>query len=290
MITNQSITFFPQDGFFADNGAFGNHTYEQQMHALTQVGATKPRPVLVNGGTADEWALQHGMSVSSEFTEVCHKLPKFHSKYSRDRFVAIVHTVYNASDMRRQVDACIDIGFGNIGVVGDYTEAIPPYWEEQVAYIAKKNEELAKANRELVLQQRHSLRTDDAAAAGEFVVPSGDSGWYKCAQTCSDPALCSPLSPQPKHRFEVVAPLVGGPRDLDAYGANGSEWRLWLSNEISQGKVTSIPSFNSIGGGFTNDLQQGLLCEAHKQGIRVLDWDTVGSLWSDFNFVRKFKL
>ena len=76
VITNQSITFFPQDGFFADNGAFGNHTYEQQMHALTQVGATKPRPVLVNGGTADEWALQHGMSVSSEFTEVCHKLPK----------------------------------------------------------------------------------------------------------------------------------------------------------------------------------------------------------------------
>ena len=211
MITNQSITYFPQDGFFADNGAFGNHTYEQQMHALTQVGATKPRPVLVNGGTADEWALQHGMSVSSEFTEVCHKLPKFHSKYSRDRFVAIVHTVYNATDMRRQVDACVDMGFGNLGVVGDYTEAIPPYWEEQVAYIAKKNEELA-------LQQRQSLRTDDAAAAGEFVVPSGDSGWYKCAQTCSDPALCSPLSPQPKHRFEVVAPLVGGPRDLDAYG------------------------------------------------------------------------
>ena len=223
VITNQSITFFPQDGFFADNGAFGNHTYEQQMHALTQVGATKPRPVLVNGGTADEWALQHGMSVSSEFTEVCHKLPKFHSKYSRDRFVAIVHTVYNASDMRRQVDACIDIGFGNLGVVGDYTEAIPPYWEEQVAYIAKKNEELAKANRELVLQQRHSLRTDDPAAAGEFVVPSGDSGWYKCAQTCSDPALCSPLSPQPKHRFEVVAPLVGGPRDLDAYGGASTD-------------------------------------------------------------------
>ena len=78
--------------------------------------------------------------------------------------------------------------------------------------------------------------------------------------------------------------------NVDGGAANGSEWRLWLSNEISQGKVTSIPSFNSIGGGFTNDLQQGLLCEAHKQGIRVLDWDTVGSLWSDFNFVRKFKL
>lgn len=143
VITNQSITYFPQDGFFADNGAFGNHTYEQQMHALTQVGAKKPRPVLVNGGTSDEWALQHGMSVSSEFTEACHKLPKFASKYSRDRFVAIVHTVYNASDMRRQVDNCIQLGFGNLGVVSDYTEAIPSYWEEQVAYIAKKNQELA---------------------------------------------------------------------------------------------------------------------------------------------------
>ena len=73
--------------------------------------------------------------------------------------------------------------------------------------------------------------------------------------------------------------------NVDGGAANGSEWRLWLSKEISQGKVTTIPSFNSIGGGFTNDLQQGLLCEAHKQGIRVLDWDTVGSLWGDFNFV-----
>jgi hypothetical protein len=143
VITNQSITYFPEDGFFADNGAFGNHTYEQQMHALTQVDTTKPRPVLVNGGTDDEWALQHGMSVSSEFTKVCRNLPKFASKYSRDRFVAIVHTVYNASDMRSQVDNCINIGFGNLGVVSDYNEAIPSYWEEQVAYIAKKNKELA---------------------------------------------------------------------------------------------------------------------------------------------------
>ncbi len=143
VITNQSITYFPEDGFFADNGAFGNHTYEQQMHALTQVDTTKPRPVLVNGGTDDEWALQHGMSVSSEFTKVCRNLPKFASKYSRDRFVAIVHTVYNASDMRSQVDNCINIGFGNLGVVSDYNEAIPSYWEEQVAYIAQKNKELA---------------------------------------------------------------------------------------------------------------------------------------------------
>jgi hypothetical protein len=141
VITNQSITYFSEDGFFADNGAFGNHTYEQEMHVLTQRGSIKPRPVLVNGGMSDEWALQHGMSIASEYTGVCHKLPKFAPKYSRDRFVAIVHTVYNATDMRRQVDNCVKIGFGNLGVVSDYNEAIPSYWEEQVAYIAAKNKE-----------------------------------------------------------------------------------------------------------------------------------------------------
>eukprot|EP01052_Picozoa_sp_SAG31_P050385 SAG31_NODE_11470_length_1025_cov_1.666667_2_plen_89_part_00 len=49
-----------------------------------------------------------------------------------------------------------------------------------------------------------------------------------CADTCDDVSLCSALRPQPGPRQEVVAPLVGGPRDLYAYGANGSEWRLWL--------------------------------------------------------------
>lgn len=65
------------------------------------------------------------------------------TKYNRDRFVAIMHTVYNTSDMRRQIDNCVDIGFGNLGVVSDYNDAIPSYWEEQVEYIAKKNQQLA---------------------------------------------------------------------------------------------------------------------------------------------------
>ena len=91
--------------------------------------------------------------------------------------------------------------------------------------------------------------------------------------------------PQPPPRFEVVAPLVGGPRDLDAYGANGSEWNLWLSKAVSQSKVTTVASMNSISGGFSSGLQAGLLCEAHRQGVRVVDWDTVSNLHEPFAFV-----
>lgn len=109
--------------------------------------------------------------------------------------------------------------------------------------------------------------------------------WFECAATCSDPTLCSPLNPQPPPRFEVVAPIVGGPRNENAYGANGSEWKLWLSEAVSQRKITTMASFNSNVGGFSDGLQRGLLCEAHRQGIRVVDWDTVSCLYQDFNFV-----
>ena len=61
------------------------------------------------------------------------------SKYSRDRFVAIIHSVSNASYMKSAVDAFVKEGWGDLSVVGDYDEAIPPYWEEQVAYIASLN-------------------------------------------------------------------------------------------------------------------------------------------------------
>jgi hypothetical protein len=84
---------------------------------------------------------------------------------------------------------------------------------------------------------------------------------------------------------KVVAPIVGGARDNFAYGANGSEWRVWLSEAVSQGKITTLNSFNSIDGGFTVGENQGLLCEAHRQGIRVTDWDSVCNLHAPFNFV-----
>ena len=111
------------------------------------------------------------------------------------------------------------------------------------------------------------------------------NNWDQCARTCSEVALCSPLSPQPPDRFEVVAPLEGGPRDLDGYGANGSEWHLWLRRAVSQNKITTLASFNSLDGGFSAGPNAGLLCEAHRQGIRVVDWDTVCNLYADFDFV-----
>ena len=122
-----------------------------------------------------------------------------------------------------------------------------------------------------------------AAVATEPLVAVDD--WFECAKTCGDPTLCAPLSPQPGKRLEVVAPLVGGPRDVEAYGANGSEWRVWISEAISRSKITTIASFNSIDGGFTSGSNTGLLCEAHRQGIRVVDWDSVCNLYPDFNFI-----
>jgi hypothetical protein len=129
-----------------------------------------------------------------------------------------------------------------------------------------------------------------AAALGSSAASAAEptaaiDSWFQCPLTCGDPSLCAPLNPQPPPRFEVVAPLVGGPRDLDAYGANGSEWNLWLSEAVSQSKVTTVASMNSISGGFSSGLQAGLLCEAHRQGVRVVDWDTVSNLHEPFAFV-----
>ena len=53
--------------------------------------------------------------------------------------MAIIHSVSNASYMKSAVDAFVKEGWGDLSVVGDYDEAIPPYWEEQVAYIASLN-------------------------------------------------------------------------------------------------------------------------------------------------------
>ena len=132
-------------------------------------------------------------------------------------------------------------------------------------------------------------------------VPSaGDQ--LACATTCSDPALCGSLRPQPDpHRFEVVAPLVGGVRDLWQYGQNGSEWQNWLLSNTET--VTTIPVMNSVRPlqphptpgppvvspwltsrrlqvefGFSSGASQGMLCAAHKHNIRVVDWDIAGGM------------
>merc|ERR1712003_253019 len=101
-----------------------------EVYDLTQrrSGASS-RFVQINGGLDDEWALQHtSMAVAQEYTTSCTERPSFAKNYPRDRFIAIVHTVPNATVMRREVDHCIELGFGDFGLVTDYNEAIPPYW------------------------------------------------------------------------------------------------------------------------------------------------------------------
>ena len=112
--------------------------------------------------------------------------------------------------------------------------------------------------------------------------PAEQPFWWSCVRTCHDPSLCSSLNPQPKPRWEVVAPQGGGWPDGFGDGMNGSEWKVWLSPTISGQKVTSVPSFNSRDGGFSAGPNAGLLCEAHRRGIRVLDWDTAGSIRPSF--------
>jgi hypothetical protein len=117
-----------------------------------------------------------------------------------------------------------------------------------------------------------------------------DAAWWECVQTCKDPStgkptpeLCSPLNPQPNHTWEVVAPQVGGSLDEFIYGANGTEWRQWMQPSISGGKVTAMPTFNARQSGFSGGTSAGFLCEAHRQGIRVMDSDTIDGIFSPFN-------
>ena len=82
---------------------------------------------------------------------------------------------------------------------------------------------------------------------------------------------------------QVVAPQVGGRLNGFACGANGTEWRQWMQPAISEGKVTSMPTSNARLGGFSADSKTGFLCEAHRQGIRVLDADTIEGIYSGFS-------
>ena len=78
---------------------------------------------------------------------------------------------------------------------------------------------------------------------------------------CSDPALCKPLSPIPQPKDEVVAfpgwEIYGG-------GYNDTVEKLY-----DWSKITTIAPFQPLGP--KPELQQ-LYCDAHKHGVKVLDW------------------
>ena len=143
------------------------------------------------------------------------------------------------------------------------------------------------------LAHQPPIKWDDAPTATPRLPPFGqhrDAEWWTCAQTCKDPhtgkptpELCSSLNPQPNNTWETVAPQAGGERDHFIYGANGTEWRQWLQPQISGGKVTAMPTFNAWSSGYSMGSNAGFLCEAHRQGIRVMDSDTLLGLYSPYS-------
>ena len=142
-----------------------------------------------------------------------------------------------------------------------------------------------------VVITRTQLKTDDEAPPPSAIGEHRDDAWWTCMQTCKNasgkptPELCSPLNPQPNHSWEVVAPQVGGNIDGFSYGANGTEWRQWMQPHISGGKVTTMPTFNARQDGFSAGINAGFLCEAHRQGIRVVDTDTIDGIYSPYSLM-----
>ena len=51
-----------------------------------------------------------------------------------------------------------------------------------------------------------------------------------------------------------------------------------MQPRISGGKVTAMPTFNARQSGFSDGNSAGFLCEAHRQGIRVMDSDTIDGI------------
>ena len=83
---------------------------------------------------------------------------------------------------------------------------------------------------------------------------SGDGGSGSCCD--AHPELCRPLSPQPQHQSETVA--------FHAPGMYGAEADSWLTYDFD--KLTAIGMFTSV--------DPELLCRAHANRVRVLDWFT----------------
>lgn len=76
---------------------------------------------------------------------------------------------------------------------------------------------------------------------------------------CADPVLCRPLSPQPNYTRHRTAFHVNRNGGILGDSASGREWQTY-----DLAKATAIALFTP--------LEPELLCAAHKQGVRILDW------------------
>ena len=135
------------------------------------------------------------------------------------------------------------------------------------------------------LEPASKLKTDDGSSTMHSLAlpPPHADDYYHCLETCSPMSLCKPLKPGPaRFEVEVFASAVGGAHEGFAYGQNGSEWRNWLLG-AGGSKISHIILMNSQMGVDTG-AHDGLLCEAHRRGIRILDGGIVDScLGASFN-------
>eukprot|EP01052_Picozoa_sp_SAG31_P039341 SAG31_NODE_5437_length_2538_cov_6.138581_1_plen_358_part_00 len=168
-IINASITYFPEDGIFLDNGPFMRpepdspmntlekvRNFEKVIFDLTQRGGS--RRVTSNGikfggpsheerskfDGLDRWAAESlnetFMYETSEPDLVANVTPG----YPRSRFSVLASGVKTANQMRRVVDRFLNAGYGDICVLGvmngtDEYQMLPTFWEEEVQYLAQKS-------------------------------------------------------------------------------------------------------------------------------------------------------
>ena len=173
-IINASITYFPSDGLFLDNGPFQKPSTDSPMDTLAKMrrwekavydlaqrsaGPTGHRRITSNGlrfggpnhnehfrmDGLDPWVVENlNESFMFENSDAPGLVANVTPGYPRSRFSVLASGVANASQMRQVVDRFLAAGYGDICVMGvmtgaDLYQVLPAFWEEEVAYLASKS-------------------------------------------------------------------------------------------------------------------------------------------------------
>eukprot|EP01051_Picozoa_sp_SAG22_P001918 SAG22_NODE_80_length_21788_cov_9.742542_7_plen_441_part_00 len=213
-IVDAALHFWPQDGFFNDNGPMSQpapdsplatrddiRTFEARVFNRTQSGGKTTRPVTMNGDhldTFDAWSMASfgaaTMMYESPGPAGCAKQPfrecfkeippTARALYAPTRFAALAVGLRNGSEMRRWVDGFMHAGYGTLCLLGteqpEYT-ALPAFWEEEVEYLANKSLAItaaAAAARNLPQSGRHEARNGPARPTGEPRVGVQTTSWH----------------------------------------------------------------------------------------------------------------
>jgi hypothetical protein len=188
-IINASVTYFPEDGLFLDNGPFQEPSVDSQMDTLEKIRhfektvfnltqrfatAAAGRRVTSNGlrfggpshkerarlDGLDPWVVTNlNETFMFENSDAPELVANVTPGFSRDRFSVLASGVANASQMRRVVDRFLDAGYGDICVMGvmsgaDLYQVLPSFWEEEVEYLAQKSIAMSHAAAASALSER----------------------------------------------------------------------------------------------------------------------------------------